>query len=211
MRLTRSVVFIFVLLTIVGLAACGPDDDRDATSPEAAARRPQGGGDEADESTARPDRRADTAAGKAPPGAAAADVIRTRIAWRQHSEEGVPWPTPTPPPPLPVTVSGGVAWASDIGLMWTESAAGLFEYQDAVEHCLGLSTAGYRDWRMPSITELELLLATEFRPSWIVAVPRLWSSSAHDIRGVITVVLPDGTRSPQAVGMAHVVCVRRIL
>lgn len=210
MRLTQSAVIVLFVLMTIGASGCEWVHERVATRADSEAQGSEDGGSDADTPTAVPGRHPDRAEGEPPPGAAAADVIRTRIAWRQHAEEGVPWPTPTPPPPLPVTVAGGVAWATDIGLMWTESAAGLFEYQDAVDHCRGSSAGGYQDWVVPSITELELLLATEYYPSWIDDVPRLWSSTAHDIRGVITVVLPEVTRSHQAIGMAHVVCVRRI-
>jgi len=210
MRVPQKVVVVLYVLVVVGTVGCWWDEDRQRPAPESEVQEPPVSGAGADASPAAPDLRSGGVKGEPPPGAAAADVIRTRIAWRKHAEEGVPWPTATPPPPLPVTAAGGVAWSSDIGLMWTESAAGLFEYQDAVALCRGLSIAGYRDWRMPSITELELLLATDFHPPWIDDVPQLWSSTEHDVRGVVTVMLPELTRSRQAVGMAHVVCVRRI-
>jgi hypothetical protein len=209
MRVTRSAVVVLLVVIVVGPVGCRRGEDRQIPTPETEAQESKGPDTQAVASPAAPDLRPGSSEGEEP-GAAAADVIRTRIAWRRHTEEGVPWPTPTPPPPVPVSSAGGAVWASEIGLMWTEFAAGMFEFQDAVEYCRELSTAGFGDWTMPSVTELELLLATDFRPSWIGDVPVLWSSTAHDIRGVIAVVLPEVARAQRAVGMAHVLCVRRI-
>jgi hypothetical protein len=142
------------------------------------------------------------------PDEAAADVIRTRIAWRDREEGGGPWPTPTPPPPLPVTTAGGTVWASEIALMWTEVAAGGFEYGDATAYCAGLSIGEFNDWRVPTLQELELLMATEFQPSWAGGMRTLWTSTPYEFRGVHTLTYPGPSRSHQEVGMAHVVCVR---
>ncbi len=210
MRVSQSLAVVLFVSAVVGPVGCGPGEDGGIPARETELEESQRSGAQADASPPAPDPISRRDQGEAAAGTAAADVIRTRIAWRRHTEEGVPWPTPTPPPPMPVSTAGGAVWAPEIGLMWTESAVGMFEFQDAVEHCRGLATAGFGDWRLPSVTELELLLATEFRPSWIDDVPRLWSSTEHDIRGVVTVVLPEVARSQQAVGMAHVLCVRRI-
>ena len=209
MRVTQPAVVVLLVVIVVGPVGCRRGEDRQIPTSETGAQEVQGPGTQVDASPAEPDLEPGGAEGEEP-GAAAADVIRTRIAWRKHTEEGVPWPTPTPPPPLAVSAAGGAVWASEIGLMWTESAAGMFEFQDAVEYCRGLSIAGFGDWTMPSVTELELLMATDFRPSWIDDVPLLWSSTEHDVRGVMAVVLPEVARSQRAVGMAHVLCVRRI-
>jgi hypothetical protein len=109
-----------------------------------------------------------------------------------------------------VTASGGVVWAHEIGLMWSESAVGVFDYRDAGAYCEGLTSAGFGDWRIPSITELELLLATEFRLAREDEIGVLWTSSPYPHRGVQTIKLPGETRSHQEVGMAHVLCVRSI-
>lgn len=209
MRVSGSLAAVLLALAVVGLVGCKLGEDREPPDGEVALQQPEGPGTQADESPVVPHPESAGGGGEAS-AAAAADVIRTRIAWRRHAEEGVPWPTPTPPPPIPVSAAGGAVSAPEIGLMWTESAAGMFEFEDAVEYCRGLSTAGFQDWRMPSVTELELLLTTEFRPAWIGGVPRLWSATEDELRGVVTVLLPEVTRSRQAVGMAHVLCVRRI-
>jgi hypothetical protein len=94
--------------------------------------------------------------------------------------------------------------------MWSEEAVGVFEYRDADAHCQGLKIAGFDDWRIPSITELELLLATEFSPAWRVEIGALWTSTQYNLREVQTIVFPDRSRSHQEVGMAHVLCVRSL-
>lgn len=94
--------------------------------------------------------------------------------------------------------------------MWTESAVGGFEYADAEAHCSVLSIDEFTDWRVPSLTELELLMATEYQPSWIGPINTLWTSTPYEFRGVYTLTFPGPSRSHQEVGMAHVVCVRSL-
>jgi hypothetical protein len=141
--------------------------------------------------------------------AAAADVIRTRIAWREQSQGSGFQPTATPRPPLEVMMDESTVTAARMALMWTRHAAGAFEYGDAVSYCAGLETAGFDDWRLPTIEELERLLDSEYRLEAEGAAVILWSSSANEHRGVETVELPDFTRSHQKVGFGHVICVRR--
>ena len=210
MRVSQSLAVVLLALFVFGPVSCRRGADRETSAPDVGVQESPTTAARMPVSPPVHERGSGRVGDEASPGSAAADVIRTRIAWRRHAEEGVPWPTPSPPPPLPISAAGGAVWASEIGLMWTESAAGMFEFEDAVDYCRGLSTAGFGDWTMPSVTELELLLATEFRPAWIDQVPRLWSSTEHEVRGHLTVLLPEIARSPQAVGLAHVLCTRRI-
>lgn len=141
--------------------------------------------------------------------AAAADVIRTRIAWRERSQGSGFQPTATPRPPLEVMTDESTVTAARIALMWTRHAAGAFEYADAVSYCDDLETAGFDDWRLPTVEELERLLDSEYRLEAEGAAVVLWTSSANEHRGVETIELPDFTRSHQKVGFGHVICVRR--
>ncbi len=136
------------------------------------------------------------------------EVIRTRIAWKEGGEATGSPPTATVPPHIVLEVRQATVSAPAIGLLWLRSAGGLFEYADAVSHCSGLDTGGYADWRLPEIVELERLVAVERGAPWLSGVQELWSATPHRSRGVETVTLPAGVRSHQAVGMAHVVCVR---
>ena len=85
---------------------------------------------------------------------------------------------------------------------------GVFEHPDAVTYCEELETAGFEDWRVPTIDELERILATESGPAWHGGARELWSATPDEVRGVETLVLPGGERSHLAVGVAHVLCVR---
>ena len=41
------------------------------------------------------------------------------------------------------------------GLMWQQDEAGSMLWEVAISYCEGLSLAGYTDWRLPNIKELE--------------------------------------------------------
>ena len=207
MRGAASLVVVAVLLTVP--AGCGRGGDGPAEPPPAR-QGTQPDGTVVEGVAAGPENLDEEAGTADAPGAAAADVIRTRIAWREHTEGGTPWPTPTPASPVPVTATGGVVWASEIGLMWSEDAVGVFEFRDAEAYCEGLLAAGFEDWRMPTLTEIELLLATSFRPAWVGEVGVLWSSTPYEHRGVVTLEFPERSTSHQEVGMAHVLCVRAL-
>ena len=99
MRVTQPAVVVLLVVIVVGPVGCRRGEDRQIPTSETGAQEVQGPGTQVDASPAEPDLEPGGAEGEEP-GAAAADVIRTRIAWRKHTEEGVPWPTPTPPPPL---------------------------------------------------------------------------------------------------------------
>lgn len=48
------------------------------------------------------------------------------------------------------TVSDG-----NTGLMWQQAEGGSMDWEDAITYCEDLSLAGYTDWRLPNIKELE--------------------------------------------------------
>jgi hypothetical protein len=107
-----------------------------------------------------------------------------------------------------VIVGDKTVSAPEIGLMWARSPVGAFEHLDAVTYCEGMDTAGFEDWRLPTIDELESILAAETEPAWYGGARVLWSATPHEVRGVETLVLPGGERSRLTVGVAHVLCVR---
>lgn len=49
----------------------------------------------------------------------------------------------------------GTVTDGNTGLMWQQGEAGLMTWEDAITCCEGLSLAGYADWRLPNIKELE--------------------------------------------------------
>jgi len=162
-----------------------------------------------------PETQADNAAdGPVPyrqPGEAAADVIRTRIAWREaHAPDTRPAAATAPPVIAREIHRDSIASSPDLGVMWVREAAGGYKFEDALTYCEVLVTAGYDDWRLPGIDELQGLLYAETDIGWGNEVRVFWSSTPHDPRGVQTIVLPDITRSHQMVGVAFAVCVRNV-
>jgi len=146
-----------------------------------------------------------------PPGDAAAEVIRRRIAWKRTHAPVDRTPTATP---LPIFqrefVAAGIAESPDLGLMWTTRAAGGFSPEDAAAYCEVLELGGYDDWRLPPVDELVGVLYAEAGRSWGADVRELWSSTPHDPRGFETVGVPEIFRSNRVVGMAHAVCTRSV-
>lgn len=49
----------------------------------------------------------------------------------------------------------GTVTDGNTGLMWQQGEAGSVKWEDAISYCEGLSLAGYTDWRLPNIKELE--------------------------------------------------------
>lgn len=139
------------------------------------------------------------------------EVIRRRIAWKKtHAPDGRP-PTATPLPVFDRNVRlDGIASSSDLGLMWSRTAAGGFNAEDARTHCQVSDLGGFIDWRAPSVDELHALLIAEMDNAWGDEVRLLWTSTPHDPRGFETIDLPGMTRSHREVGVAHVVCVRDV-
>jgi hypothetical protein len=44
------------------------------------------------------------------------------------------------------------------GLMWQKTMPGQYVWQDALKYCENLSLAGYTDWRLPNIKELQSIV-----------------------------------------------------
>ena len=43
----------------------------------------------------------------------------------------------------------------ETGLVWQRGEAGVFDWEDAIEHCQNLELGGDSDWRLPNKVELE--------------------------------------------------------
>ncbi len=52
----------------------------------------------------------------------------------------------------------GTITDSDTGLMWTQAPSAPMNWNAAVSHAEGLTTAGYSDWRLPNVKELQSLV-----------------------------------------------------
>lgn len=52
------------------------------------------------------------------------------------------------------------------GIMWVSGSASQIPYSTAYSHCENLSLAGYTDWRLPTIAELETLGFDDANYSW---------------------------------------------
>ncbi len=67
-----------------------------------------------------------------------------------------------------LVISGaGIVTDNNSGLMWQQEDDGTEkEWEEAIEYCEGLSLAGYSDWRLPNIKELESITNDEeYNPS----------------------------------------------
>ena len=80
----------------------------------------------------------------------------------------------------------GTVTDSNTGLMWQQGEAGSMNWEDAITCCEGLSLAGYTDWRLPNIKELESItddslynpaIDTNYFPD--VYTSSYWSSTTH--------------------------------
>jgi len=49
----------------------------------------------------------------------------------------------------------GTVTDNNTGLIWQQGEGGQKTWEDAISYCEGLSLAGYTDWRLPNIKELE--------------------------------------------------------
>jgi len=58
-------------------------------------------------------------------------------------------------PPSYMDNGDGTVTDANTGLMWQQGEAGSMNWEDAITCCEGLSLAGYTDWRLPNIKELE--------------------------------------------------------
>ena len=49
----------------------------------------------------------------------------------------------------------GTVTDGNTGLMWQQAEGGSMDWEGAITYCEALSLAGYTDWRLPNIKELE--------------------------------------------------------
>ncbi len=80
----------------------------------------------------------------------------------------------------------GTVTDNNTGLMWQQDEAGSMDWEGALTYCEGLSLAGYTDWRLPNIKELESItddtlyipsIDTNFFPD--VYASSYWSSTTY--------------------------------
>ena len=101
-------------------------------------------------------------------------------------EVGVAWPSPRFTDNLDDTVTDNLT-----GLMWTKDAnlAGIKTWGDALTYVNALGLAGYNDWRLANVNELESLINAEEASStaWLntqgfteVQDAIYWSSTTYD-------------------------------
>jgi len=76
-------------------------------------------------------------------------------------KKGVAWPSPR------FTDNGDTVTDNLTGLMWIQNPdATTRNWNDAVDYCSGLGTAGHSDWRLPNRFEMESLLdLSKFNPA----------------------------------------------
>ncbi|MCX5884830.1 MAG: DUF1566 domain-containing protein [Proteobacteria bacterium] len=70
-------------------------------------------------------------------------------------QAGVKWPSPR------FTVNGDCVTDNLTGLIWAKNAnlpSGTMIWYKAIDYCNNLSLAGYTDWRLPNVNELESLV-----------------------------------------------------
>jgi hypothetical protein len=80
----------------------------------------------------------------------------------------------------------GTVTDTETGLMWQQDEAGQMNWESALSYCENLELAGYDDWRLPNINELQSLVDySNWDPAIdIVAFPTTesfwyWSSTTH--------------------------------
>ncbi len=75
---------------------------------------------------------------------------------------------------------------NNTGLMWQQGEVGYNDWEGAISYCEGISLAGYTDWRLPNIKELESInddtlenpaIDTNFFPDAYVSY--YWSSTTY--------------------------------
>jgi hypothetical protein len=73
------------------------------------------------------------------------------------------------------------------GLMWQQDEAGAMTWEEALTYCEDLELAGYKDWRLPNVNELQSIVDYDaYEPSidktyFPEAMPQgYWSSTTHE-------------------------------
>ena len=103
-----------------------------------------------------------------------------------NTENGLPNPTS-------YTSNGdGTVTDNVTKLMWEQAAStSTFEWEDAVSYCTAQRTAGYADWRLPTMIELASLLDLErnnpaINPVYFPGTPaeEFWSRSGEPSNGI---------------------------
>jgi hypothetical protein len=218
----RPAGIVFAIVVILALSACGElvpvpvseepgtpgtptTNSKDEAQPEAGSETPST--QPAIQTT--PTELAIAFSGEPPSGNRSLEVMQTRIAEQEKGEGGGPQPTPTPRPRVVVTSPETVS-APALGLMWQSRAAGMFRYDDAELYCRNLTSGDHPDWRLPSIAELQWVVGSGHQAASLSQAEMLWSSTPHDVRGVLVLDLRAGKESHLTAEMAHVICVRNL-
>jgi len=112
----------------------------------------------------------------------------------------------------------GTVTDDNTGLVWQEGEGGQKTWEDAISYCEDLSLAGYTDWRLPNIKELESItedtlynpaIDTNFFPD--ANASYYWSSttSANSSSGAWRVAFSNGlVRNDHKTNNSYVRCVR---
>ncbi len=74
--------------------------------------------------------------------------------------------------------SDGTVTDTTTGLMWQQETARRMSWEAAISYCKGLTVGGYRDWRLPTIQELQSIVDyTRYGPTIdTTAFPGIMSS-----------------------------------
>jgi hypothetical protein len=60
----------------------------------------------------------------------------------------------------------GTVTDTETGLMWQQDESGYMNWESALSYCENLELAGYNDWRLPNINELQSLVDySKFEPA----------------------------------------------
>jgi len=112
----------------------------------------------------------------------------------------------------------GTVTDDNTGLVWQEGEGGQKTWEDAISYCEDLSLAGYTDWRLPNIKELESItedtlynpaIDTNFFPD--ANASYYWSSttSANSSSGAWRVAFSNGlVCNDHKTNNSYVRCVR---
>lgn len=125
------------------------------------------------------------------------------------------WPMPNTtqgdfPNPLSYTSNDdGTVTDNVTKLMWEQTASSsTLVWEDAISYCTAQRTAGYADWRLPTMIELVSLLDLErnspaINPIYFPSTPaeEFWSSSGEPSNGICWSVNFSGNTASGAVGL----------
>jgi len=78
----------------------------------------------------------------------------------------------------------GTIFDTNTNLLWQQSPSDKrFTWKEANKYCESLTLAGYNDWRLPTVEELESLINNKYKPTTDpilkCKLSYYWSSSTH--------------------------------